>query len=82
MKQKKLNLADLEVRSFVTNVEDKVVDTVKGGRTNYVGCRKTINGDGCQWHTAIAHNCSDIVCYSNFCNSSECGGPVSDLCSV
>ena len=80
MKQKKLNLKDLSVKSFVTDVEKSSVNTVKGGSLN---CGQTINGNGnCQWHTARRHNCSDVVCYSNFCNSTECGGPASDTCPV
>ena len=68
MKREKLNLGNIKVKSFVTKIEGETSKTVKGG-------------DG-KWHTFIAHACSDINCYSDFCNSTECGGPVSDNCPV
>ena len=40
MKTKKLNLNDLKVESFVTNVEPNNSNTVKGGSTG--GCTATI----------------------------------------
>lgn len=89
MKRKKLNLGAIEVKSFVTNIGEDTINTVKGGVSEWclsdLDCglspMQTINGNGnCQWHTAIAHNCSDVVCYSNYCNSTECGGPASDVC--
>lgn len=93
MKQKKLSLNNLKVKSFVTRIDDSNVNTVKGGApTDHCqsdgGCGMTNNcatidgwGD-CQWHTAQAHNCSLDVCYSNYCNSTECNGPASDRCMV
>ena len=36
MKNKKLSLGSLEVKSFVTNLESSQVDTVKGGATSFV----------------------------------------------
>ena len=91
MKKQKLNLGDLKVRSFVTDIAKASVKTVKGGGAtdncqSHGGCGMTnncvtMNGYGdCQYHTAQAHNCSLDVCYSNYCNSTECDGPASDRC--
>ncbi len=91
MKNKKLNLNELKVKSFVTDFDSADSNTIKGGGfsdncQSDGGCMlsfncETINGFGdCNFHTA--HNCSVDVCYSNYCNSGECGGPASDRCMV
>ena len=44
MKKSKLNLKDLKVKSFVTNIEAEITDTVKGGTR---GSHGTICGSNC-----------------------------------
>ncbi|MEL6559694.1 MAG: pinensin family lanthipeptide [Bacteroidota bacterium] len=44
MKKSKLNLKDLKVESFVTNIQTEVTNTVKGGRP---GSNGTIYNTNC-----------------------------------
>ncbi len=93
MKKLKLDLDSLKVKSFVTNMDGDNTQTIQGGKvlSNKVcptdNCPNptfncdTQGGGGCQNHTAIKHNCSEVICYSNFCGSGDCG-PKSDICPV
>lgn len=93
MKKQKLKLGEVKVKSFVTDMAKDKVQTVKGGGPSDLcisdgGCNwtencLTFNGYGqCNFHTAQAHNCSEVICYSRFCNSTECNGGASDVCPV
>jgi len=47
MKGKKLNLGDLKVKSFVTNMEAKAEKTVKGGLPPTIPLCASVNANGC-----------------------------------
>ncbi|MEL6558653.1 MAG: pinensin family lanthipeptide [Bacteroidota bacterium] len=59
MKKRKLNLRELAVESFVTNMETSLEDAVKGGVTNissaeaesiYLGCETNLIACGTFWN--------------------------------
>jgi hypothetical protein len=54
MKNKKLNLNELKVKSFVTDMEKEKSETVKGGTFLDTGCNPTVS----QWH----NECSFPFC--------------------
>jgi len=56
MKNKKLSLNSLEVKSFVTNLKTSNVDTVKGGLTSITRTIGDLTG------TIIASGRTDIGC--------------------
>lgn len=66
-KRKKLKLSDLQVKSFVTNVEKDRIATVKGGVvspptyacTNYVGCNQGSNA--CGAYDTVNHPLCDHI---------------------
>lgn len=57
MKNKKLNLSDLKVKSFVTDLETEKENTVKGGGGNTIDrkCYNTVGGFPCQ--TVVNPHC-------------------------
>ena len=66
MKSKRLGLKDLQVKSFVTNMEEQKGETVKGG--NHVTCPMcvTVNSPGCTLDDAcftVGPHCS----YAQIC---------------
>jgi len=95
MKKLKLTIKSLEVKSLVTNIDSQNSETIQGGGTGRLSNKlcptqncpdptfncDTQGGSGCQNHTALHHNCSEAICYSNFCGSTGCG-PKSDICPV
>ncbi len=72
MKNKKLNLKSIEVKSFVTDLSRETVNTVKGGATLGCSVAHTCNctGDG-PWETA---HCSDQICPVTFGTGGICDG--------
>ncbi|MEL6559330.1 MAG: pinensin family lanthipeptide [Bacteroidota bacterium] len=58
MKNVRLNLDTLKVKSFVTEFENGKEDTVKGGLLSYL-CTEVIRGSGCCIHpTGIGTSCT------------------------
>ncbi|MGB3467557.1 MAG: pinensin family lanthipeptide [Cyclobacteriaceae bacterium] len=81
MKKQRLNLAQLKVQSFVTDMDSTTTETAKGGRIhtlNEVCASIPPYDDGCNYHTAQAHQCSDAACYSDYCHLTY---PASDRCA-
>jgi hypothetical protein len=48
MKNKKLNLEDLKVKSFVTEIQDEMSETAKGGFSDGTPCN-TQEPEFCNW---------------------------------
>lgn len=66
MKNKRLDLNNLQIKSFVTNIDSETEKTVKGG--NHVTCPvcPTVNDVGCTFDQAcftVGEYCSNVqVC--------------------
>lgn len=65
MKSKKLNLSDLKVKSFITEVEGKSPQTVKGGWGNFP-TNGSPNANICEDTIFPDQSICDPACLTNF----------------
>ena len=81
--KKKLNLKELEVKSFVTNLDSNSEKTVKGGShiTGCGLCDTDEEGSACQTNNHLCET-KDFGCYKTrykICSYRICEAPIDEL---
>ncbi len=64
MKSKKLSLKDLKVESFVTDLKDGILETVKGGAPTSI-----VTGPPCDFTATYDFDCIDNIPPTYFCKT-------------